>query len=133
MMKKTVILIVEDDPVLLRILCKIVEMGGYEPVGAQNAKAALKQIKETPPELILEDIVLPDLNGVELIQCIRRIEGYETIPVIFLSASQERIETAKFTDKINDEYFLKPLKPSQLLMVINEMLSASSSLQNLKQ
>lgn len=124
-MKKAAILIVEDDPVLLSILCKIVENGGYVPLPAKNAVIALDTLKQSSPSLILEDISLPDLNGVDLVACIRRIPGYEAIPVIFLSASSERIAAAKFTGDSLSEYMTKPLKPAQLLTVISTMLAGN--------
>lgn len=123
---KPAILIVEDDPVLLNILCKIVENGGYQPLPAANAVTALDTLKESTPCLILEDISLPDLNGVDLVACIRRIPGYEAIPVIFLSASAERIAAARFMGDSLSEYLTKPLKPAQLLTVISSMLQPAN-------
>lgn len=121
-MKKPAILVVEDDPVLLRILCKIVENGGYIALPAMNAVNALDTLKDETPELILEDISLPDLNGVELIHCIRNIPGYEKIPVVFVSASSSSIATARDLNNILANYLIKPLKPAELLLVIKEML-----------
>jgi len=125
-MQKAAILIVEDDPVLLNILCKIVENGGYVPLPARNAVTALDALRQASPSLILEDISLPDLNGVDLVACIRRIPGYEAIPVIFLSASSERIAAARFSGESLNEYMTKPLKPAQLLIAISTMLATST-------
>ena len=125
-MKKPAILIVEDDPVLLRILCKIVENGGYTALPAMNAVDAFETLKDEIPELILEDISLPDLNGVELIHCIRNIPGFENIPVVFVSASSSRITAVRDLNNILTNYLVKPLRPAELLLVIDEMLQLTT-------
>lgn len=123
-MNKPAILVIEDDPVLLRILCKLVENGGYTPLPAMSAISALETLKEHYPSLILGDISLPDLNGIELVHTIRNIPGFENMPVIYVSASAARLNAAREVGARLTDYLVKPLKPAQLLIAIDDMLES---------
>lgn len=116
------ILIVDDDPGSLQMVSAIVEKGGYQALTACDAKAALKILKNENPELIIQDLSLPDLDGFHLVQCIHRIPKYAEIPVIILSGDGARIASAKLSREHFDAILDKPVNQEKLLEAIKKYL-----------
>lgn len=119
---KPKILIVEDDPPSLLMVSTIVQCGGYQPLSACNARAAIDILKEEIPQLIIQDLSLPDLDGVHLVQCIHRLPNCSRIPVIVLSGSSARIEAARLSRENFVAFLTKPVEQEQLLSVIRQYL-----------
>ncbi|MDD2898389.1 MAG: response regulator [Desulfuromonadaceae bacterium] len=82
--KKTV-LIVDDEPLSVRILCHQLE-NDYAIVLAQNGREALKIISDTPPDIVLLDLLMPEMNGYEVYRFIRMIPALDSVPVLFITA-----------------------------------------------
>lgn len=122
-MAKSTIMIIEDDPPSLELYSIIIRDGGYDVLTAKNAKAALDLLKTNTPHLIIEDLSLPDLNGVQLIHCIRCLPNCSQIPVIILSGSAGRIASAKLSPEHFVAFLQKPIEPKQLLENIKQALS----------
>ena len=119
---KLKILIVEDDPALLMLYSTMMLNGGFQPLAAQNAKAAIDILQREIPDLIIEDLSLPDLDGQHLVHCIRQIPKCENIPVVVLSASSGRIETARHCGEKFVAFLHKPIEQQALLDVIRKFL-----------
>jgi CheY-like chemotaxis protein len=116
------ILIIEDDPALLMLYSTMIKNGGYQPLIAANANAAIDAIHQEIPQLIIEDLSLPDLNGLQLVHCIRQIPNCEDTPVIILSGSSGRIESAKLSGEHFVAFLHKPVDQESLLEVIRKFL-----------
>ncbi len=119
---KQKILIVEDDPALLMLYSTMMLNGGYQPLAAATAKAAINILHREVPALILEDLSLPDLDGQHLVHCIRQIPECENIPVVVLSASSGRIEAARRSGEQFVAFLHKPIEQQALLDVIRQFL-----------
>jgi CheY-like chemotaxis protein len=117
------ILIVEDDPALLMLYATMIRNGGYEPLIAADAKTAINLLHHDTPNLIIEDLLLPDLEGVTLTHCIRQLPHCENIPVIILSASYGRIESARKSPEHFVAFLHKPIEQKDLLDVINQFIT----------
>ena len=108
-MPKQKILIVEDDLASLKLYCTMIESGGYQPLPATNAKHAIDIFKNEKPQLIIGDLSLPDISGMQLIHCLRQMPEGEAIPVIIISGYSGRIESAKHSHENIAAFLTKPV------------------------
>ena len=117
MKNKKTILLVDDEESILFSLQRILELSGnYEIVSARNGKEALLKIKKTPPDLIISDIHMPEMDGLELCKQIREKEITRTIPFIFLTAVKESmVEGFKIGA---DDFIKKPFSLDEVLAKI---------------
>lgn len=106
------VLIVDDEPQILRALRVALRANGYEVEDAMTGKAALEAVAVRPPELILLDLALPDIDGVEV--C-RRVREWSRIPIIVLSAHGEEEAKVRALDEGADDYLTKPFSVPELL------------------
>jgi len=113
------ILIVDDDPQIREVLQIALERGGYDNDWAGNAKAAQAKIASVAPDLIVLDIGLPGMDGLELCRNIRRSSE---IPVLFLSARADEIDRVLGLELGADDYVTKPFSPRELLARIKVIL-----------
>ncbi len=91
---KASLLVVEDDPAMLVALRDILEGAGYDVATAPNGKAALDIMASHRPTLILSDISMPIMDGIELFESVRKLPGAATIPFIFLTARGTHARTS---------------------------------------
>ena len=120
--KKT-ILIADDSPTMRAMLVSAIEMlGDYRIVEASSGFEALRLLPREKVDLILTDINMPDINGLELISYLRNNSNYLSIPVFIISTegSQKDIEKGKFLGA--NEYLIKPFDPATLQSLISSYL-----------
>jgi len=119
---KTKILIVDDEVDILDLLEYNIEKEGYETIRAHNGNEAIEVAQKERPDMILMDVMMPDLDGIEACRRIRNLPGMEKIFVVFLTArSEEYSEVAGF-DAGGDDYISKPIKPRILISRIKAIL-----------
>ncbi len=110
---KTKILVVDDEVDVLELMCELFESRGYEPLTATNGVEALTVIREDEPDMVITDIRMPDMDGMELLKVISK--NYSNIPVIMVTA-HGTIETAVEAIKMGaKDYILKPLRLDEIL------------------
>ncbi len=119
MKQKTTILIVDDDPQLLRLVRLNLESEGYHVLAAGDASSALAHLSREAPELILLDVLLPGMNGYELCQ---RIREFSSTPIIFLTAKVEDTDKVEGLKLGADDYLTKPFNIQELLARIEAVL-----------
>jgi DNA-binding response OmpR family regulator len=122
-MKKKQILIVDDEVSILVPLKFLLEKNNFSIVVAQSGKDALDQIRSEKPDLILLDIMLPDLDGYEIFQLIRENREWDDIKVIYLTARNRDLDIAKGLNLGVDAYITKPFSNAKLLERINQLLA----------
>lgn len=125
-MKK--ILIVDDDRQILRMLRASLQASGYEVLSAQNGIEAFEVFKESNPDLIISDIAMPEMNGVELTQAVRRIAS---TPMIVLSVRDTEQMKVAALDEGADDYVTKPFRMPELLARIRAHLRRQTSTDSL--
>lgn len=118
------ILIVDDERDILVTLQDLLEFEGYEVVCAYNGTSALLKIEETNPDLIITDMMMPGMNGIELIQAIRNDKDYSTIPIILLSAMISLMDQEK---QGWDVFIKKPSDIFKLLDSVHDLLTKGRS------
>jgi two-component system KDP operon response regulator KdpE len=107
------ILVVDDEPAILRFLQASLESQGYVVATAANARAAFDMVKRHTADLVVLDLGLPDVDGLDVIRHIR--EGGETLPIIILSSRENEDAKVKALDLGADDYVTKPFGIDELL------------------
>ncbi len=119
---KTTILIVDDTPDNLRLLAKILESQGYLVRKYLNGRMALQGVNRDPPDLILLDINMPEMNGYEVCQQLKASEKTEQIPVIFISALERIEDKVRAFELGGVDYITKPFQEQEVLIRIKNQL-----------
>ncbi len=122
-MKKTStkILIVDDDPDIIEILTYNLSNEGYNVKSSVNGVEALKKAKKFIPDIILLDVMMPEMDGIEACSQLREIESLSKSMIIFLSARGEDFTQIAAFDAGADDYINKPVKPKILLKKISSI------------
>jgi len=119
---QTKILVVDDDPDILEFLTYNLKKEGYEVAEALNGKIALQVAEKFKPELILLDVMMPEMDGIQTCQELRKNNMFKDVFIVFLTARiEEYSEIAGFTAGA-DDYITKPIKPGSLLSRIKAIL-----------
>ena len=121
-MKKSTILIVDDEINILVPLKFLLEKNNFNVALAQSGKDAFDVIAQKKPDLILLDIMLPDLDGYEIFQIIRQNPLWDDIKVICLTAKNRDVDIAKGLNLGVDAYITKPFSNAELLAEIRRLL-----------
>jgi len=115
------ILVVDDDEDIVKIMKIRLANQGYEVITAYDGQQAYDIIQKNTPDLIVADLVMPNLNGWILTQMIKNHDQYKTIPIILLSAIVAQDSTPK-ADDLGDYYMSKPFSIDKLIDKIHELL-----------
>jgi len=119
------VLIVDDELSILVPLKFLLEKNNYQVDLAQSGKDALEKITQSKPDLVLLDIMLPDLDGYEIFQMIRENSEWDDIKVIYLSAKNRDVDIAKGLNLGVDAYVTKPFSNAELLEKIRSLVSSN--------
>jgi DNA-binding response OmpR family regulator len=128
-MAEVTVLVVDDDPVIMRLLEVNFEMEGYTVVTATDGQQALDRITSNAPDLVVCDIMMPVVNGLEVVERLRQSsdETLQRLPVILLSAKAQASEVQKGLDVGADDYITKPFDPLELIERVQALLHTSQS------
>jgi putative two-component system response regulator len=118
----TKILLVEDDAPLLEVMCNILEAEGFEINPACNGKLALDSFVSNKPDLIISDIMMPEMDGYELLESVRVIPNGVTVPFLFLSARTQRADVSRARMLGVDDYLFKPFDSRELINAVRSRL-----------
>ena len=118
------ILAVDDEQRMVRFIQLNLEQDGFEVITAYNGKDALEQVRTQLPDLILLDIMMPDINGFEVLKKIREVN---TVPVIMLTAKGEEDDRIQGLELGADDYITKPFSPRELVSRIRAVLRRTKS------
>ncbi len=113
--KKGNLLIVDDSEVSIRLLSSILKKYGYKVQSGTDGKTALKMIKDDPPDLILLDINMPEMNGFEVCQCLKGDENTVDIPIIFISALEDVSYKVRAFEVGGVDYIPKPFEFKEVI------------------
>ena len=122
-MAKQKILIVEDEESLLKLESILLTSKGYDVRGVSNGQEALEAIEEEKPDLVLLDIMLPEIDGFEVCQRIKENPKTRDIPVIMLTAKKSREDMARGEKVGADWYITKPFKSVMVIETIQRFLA----------
>jgi len=120
---KKKILIVEDEESLLKLESILLTSRGYDVKGVADGRAALESIEAAKPDLVLLDIMLPEMDGFEVCRQIKGSEATRHIPVIMLTAKKSREDMIKGEQVGADWYITKPFKSAMVIETIQRFLA----------
>jgi DNA-binding response OmpR family regulator len=116
------LIIVEDDPDLARTLAIALEKDGFQVEACLTGRAGLERILESPPDLVLLDLNLPDLDGLSVCRELRETEAVRDLPVIILTARVEESDRVLGLDLGADDYVTKPFSLRELKSRVRALL-----------
>lgn len=126
MKEKPVILIVEDEPDIQELIQYHLVKEGYETLLASNGKEALEAVQTKEPDLVLLDLMLPEVNGIEVLKTIRFVWGLKELPIIIVSARTDETDIITALELGSDNYLSKPFSPKVLAANVKALLRRSS-------
>jgi len=121
-LKEKKILIVDDEPFILKSLSFVLTKEGFQIDTATNGLEAIEKIQEDKPDLVFLDIMMPKKNGMEVCQWIRKDPVAKDIYIILLTAKGQEMDRERGFSIGADEYMTKPFSPSSVVRRINEIL-----------
>jgi DNA-binding response OmpR family regulator len=124
------ILLIEDDTILRENTSELLELANYHVVTAPNGKIGLEVAKNTLPDIIVCDIMMPELDGYGVLEGLSGNENTKHIPFIFLSAKTERKDVRKGMDLGADDYITKPFEEEELISAIESRLAKAAILKD---
>jgi two-component system response regulator VicR len=121
--RKTVVCI-EDEPEMIDLVKLILGRKGFELVGAVGGREGLETVRKLKPDLVLLDLMMPDMDGWEVYQQMKADDELKTIPVIVVTAKAQSIDKVLglHIAKV-DDYVTKPFGPQELLQSVNKVLA----------
>ncbi len=125
--EKSKILVVEDDPDIQQLLQHQFQQAGYRVEQAVNGQEGLKKAKERKPDLIILDLMLPGVDGLEVCRGLRSGTDTKNIPVLMLTAKGEEVDKIVGFELGADDYMTKPFSPRELLLRVKALLRRSSA------
>ena len=122
-MKK--ILVIEDEPEMRRNITALLRYHTYEPIAAENGRQGVEAARRQKPDLILCDVMMPELDGYAVLQALQTDPSLAGIPFIFLTAKGEKDDLRSGMDLGADDYLTKPVANADLIRAIEARLRRS--------
>ncbi len=120
--KKYKILVVDDEPDILEFIGYNLSKENYEVISAHDGISAIKAAKEHKPDLIILDIMMPKLDGIETCRHLRNIPEFKDTLIVFLTALGDEQSEIKGLNIGADDYIVKPIKPKLLISRVNALI-----------
>lgn len=121
------ILVADDDPVILGLLEVNFEMEGFDVVTVEDGAAALDHARAEPPDLIVLDVMMPKMTGLEVAEALRDDDELSPIPIVFVSAKAQSADVARGMELGAADYVTKPFDPIELVQRVVTVLETSSA------
>ena len=118
----TTILVVDDSPTILSGTTKILASAGYDVIQAESGESGIKKASSNQPDLILMDVVMPDLNGFQATRKLTTSDDTKHIPVIMLTTKDQETDKVWAKRQGARDYIVKPPNPKELLSKIESLI-----------
>ncbi|MBC2699080.1 MAG: response regulator [ANME-2 cluster archaeon] len=120
------VLVVEDNENNMKLLCLVLEKFGYEPIKAYTGEEGVEKAIQERADLILMDIQLPDINGLEAVKRIRMLDDMQEIPIIAITSYAMSGDREMILDMGCNGYFEKPINPLTLMEDIEKIVRSTN-------
>lgn len=124
-MSERVVLYIEDNFHNRRIVNKVLSSRGFNVIEAEDGEKGLDMVRAIKPPLVLLDITLPGIDGIEVVKHVKAEQALQHIPVIAVTASAMRGDKERFLDAGCDDYLSKPIQVSELIEMVEKHYPAS--------
>ncbi len=121
------ILLVDDEPDILEFLSYNFRKHGFTVVVANNGLEGILQAKDESPQLIISDILMPYMDGIEMCKAIRSIEQFYRIPFVFLTAVSDDYKVLYAMTSGADQFISKPIRFEYLLSMVNQLMEEKAA------
>lgn len=121
------ILYIEDNPHNMRLVRKMLKLGGYDVIEAPDGESGIQTAESECPDLILLDINLPDIDGMEVCRRLKQSENVSWVPIIALTANAMHGDRERFLDSGMDGYLAKPITRTELLNTVQQYLNGTAN------
>jgi two-component system alkaline phosphatase synthesis response regulator PhoP len=118
----TQVLVVEDDPDISELVARYLDKAGYTTTRVASGRAALDAVRSKPPDLIVLDVMLPQIDGLEVCRLLRADDKTAAVPIIMLTARAEESERIVGLEMGADDYLAKPFSPNELVARVRALL-----------
>ena len=122
------VLVIEDEPSIRNNIMLMLKVERYAAVGAENGRVGLELARSDPPDLILCDVMMPEMDGFAVLEALRAEPGFAEIPFIFLTALDDRSNMRRGMNLGADDYLPKPFTRAELLEAVNSRLKKFETL-----
>ena len=122
------LLLIDDDPNLILLVKDYLEFRGYEVITADNGREALCVLEQEVPDMIICDVMMPEMDGYALVEQVRQDPRTSWIPVLFLSAKGQSQDKVKGLNTGADVYMVKPFEPEELVAQVESSLKQANRL-----
>jgi two-component system, OmpR family, phosphate regulon response regulator PhoB len=119
------VLIVEDEPDIRNLVVLHLQRDGYQVTSAGSGEEALRQVRQSPPDLVLLDLMLPTMSGLEVCRRLRQEPATATLPIVMLTAKADEVDKVVGLELGADDYVVKPFSPKELLARVRAVLRRS--------
>ncbi|MEM8602399.1 MAG: response regulator transcription factor [Cyanobacteria bacterium P01_H01_bin.121] len=116
------LLLVDDDPNLILLVKDYLEFRGYTVITAENGRVALEVLEQSQPDMIICDVMMPEMDGYAFVKYVRDNSATDRIPVLFLSAKGQSQDRVKGLSTGADVYMVKPFEPEELVAQVESSL-----------
>jgi two-component system phosphate regulon response regulator PhoB len=116
------ILVVDDEPDLLELVRVNLSQAGFEVETAETGRQALERVRRSAPDLLILDLMLPDLSGTEVCRHLRQDSSLAEIPIIMLTARADEVDRVVGLEVGADDYVTKPFSPRELILRVRAVL-----------
>jgi two-component system, OmpR family, alkaline phosphatase synthesis response regulator PhoP len=116
------VLIVEDDPDIAQLVARYLDKAGFTTERAASGREALQRIAAKPPDVLVLDLMLPQVDGLEVCRVVRANDATAAIPIIMLTARAEESERIVGLELGADDYLTKPFSPNELVARVRALL-----------
>ena len=120
------ILVVDDEPDILNLLEYNLKRAGFQAILAKDGPEAIEAAKAHRPDLVLLDIMLPDMEGTEVLRRLKAVEATASIPVIMLTAKGEEVDKIVGFELGAEDYITKPFSPRELILRVKAVLKRTA-------
>ncbi len=120
------ILVVDDEPALRELIRQMLEIGGYAVQEARDGEEALDMIDEEPPDAVILDVMMPEMDGITVCKTLRANQATVSLPIVMLSGKTQREAVAEGLAAGANKYLCKPASFEELMGSLEEVLSATA-------
>jgi DNA-binding response OmpR family regulator len=119
------VLIVEDEPDIRELVVHHLKREGYQVSAASSGEEALRQVQAAPPDLVILDLMMPAMNGLEVCRRLRQDPSTVSLPIVMLTAKGDEVDRVLGLEIGADDYIVKPFSPKELLARVRAVLRRS--------
>ena len=119
------ILVVEDNAITRKIMRLALSAHGYDIIEAADGRTAIAAVTKARPDLVLQDLALPDIDGLTLARKLRNLPGRSDMPIVAFSAFITRLEAARASNELFRAFIPKPILPSTLVEFVKNFIGSA--------